>query len=120
MKNSDLNSKLVYSTALGSICPECVQPVDKCVCCQIRKTHLPNTDGVVRLDYETKGRKGKGMTLITGLVLSVTDLLDLAKKLKQQFGTGGAVKDYTIQLQGNFRQQAARQLRRLGFCVRIE
>ena len=120
MKNSDLNSKLVYSTALGSICPGCAQPVDKCACRHIKKTHVPNTDGVVHLGYEINGRKGKGMTLITGLALSTTDLLDLAKKLKQQFGTGGAVKDYTIQLQGNFRQQAARQLRRLGFCVRIE
>lgn len=79
---------------------------------------MPNTTGVVRISYETKGRKGKGMTLITGLPLSEAGLLDLAKKLKQQFGTGGAAKDYIIQLQGDFRLQAAEQLRKLGYCVK--
>ncbi len=73
-----------------------------------------NTGGVVRLRYETKGRKGKGMTLITGLPLSESGLLDLAKKLKQRFGTGGSVKDYIIELQGDHREQAARELSRMG------
>ena len=76
---------------------------------------MPKTDGVVRLRYEVKGRKGKGMTLITGLVLNESGLLDLAKKLKQRFGTGGSVKDYTIELQGDFRKQAEQELRKLGF-----
>ena len=79
---------------------------------------MPKTDGVVRLRYEIKGRKGKGMTLITGLALNESGLLDLAKQLKQRFGTGGAVKDYTVQLQGDFRKPAAQELRKLGYCIR--
>lgn len=119
-KNKDFNSKLIYSTSLGSICPECAQALDNCVCSGLKKAVVPNADadGVVRLRYEVKGRKGKGMTLIFGLALSEIGLLDLAKKLKQRFGTGGAVKDYTIQLQGDFRQQAALELRKLGYCVK--
>jgi len=79
---------------------------------------VPAVSGPARLSYETKGRKGKGMTLITGLPLSETGLLDLAKKLKHQFGTGGSVKDYTIELQGDHRQQAALELHRLGYSVK--
>lgn len=79
---------------------------------------MPNTGGVVRLRYETNGRKGKGMTLIKGLSLSEAGLLDLAKKLKQRFGTGGSVKDYAIELQGDYREQAAQELRRMGYCVK--
>ena len=118
MKKDDLDSKLVYSTLQGSICPGCGQAIDCCACHDIKKAAVPNTDGVVRLRYEIKGRKGKGMTLIPGLALSQDRLLDLAKKLKQQFGCGGAVKDYTIQLQGDFRKQTANELRKLGYCVK--
>ena len=79
---------------------------------------MPRSDGIVRLSYETKGRKGKGMTLITGLPLSEATLLGLAKRLKQRFGTGGSVKDYVIELQGDHRKQAMEELLKLGFFVR--
>jgi translation initiation factor 1 len=114
MQNSNLNSNLVYSTLQGSICPGCGKIIDSCVCRDMKKAAVPDTDGVVRLRYE-RGRKGKGMTLIAGLVLSESGLLDLAKKLKQRFGTGGSVKNYTIELQGDFRKQAEQELRKLGF-----
>lgn len=110
-----LNSNLVYSTLQGPICPGCRKAIGSCVCRDMKKAVVPGTDGVVRLRYETKARKGKGMTLITGLALSESGLLDLAKKLKQRFGTGGSVKDYTIELQGDFREQSAQELRKLGF-----
>ncbi len=109
---------MVYSTASGKICPECGQAKVGCACRALKKAVIPDADGVVRLSYEVKGRQGKGMTLIYGLNLNETGLLDLAKKLKQRFGTGGAVKDYVIQLQGDFRGQAAQELRKLGFPVK--
>jgi len=115
MKNNNINARLVYSTEHGTICPECAHPVSGCVCRSIKKSMVSGTDGVVRLRYETKGRKGKGMTLISGLALNETQLLELAKKLKQKFGTGGAVKDYIIELQGDFRHQAEEELRKLGY-----
>jgi len=113
MKNNDLGANLVYSTSQGAICPECAQAMNSCICRVTKKSAVPVTDGVVRLRYE-KGRKGKGMTLISGLALNEAALLELAKKLKQKFGTGGSVKDYTIELQGDFRKQAEQELRKMG------
>jgi len=118
MKSDKSDYRLVYSTSQGQVCPECAKPVKSCVCREIKMAVVPNTDGVVRLSYDTKGRKGKGMTLITGLALSEQDLLDLAKQLKQRFGTGGSVKEYIIELQGDHRKPAAEELRKLGYCVK--
>ena len=114
MENNGAHANLVYSTGQGSICPGCAKSVDHCVCGNIKKAVIPKTDGIVRLGYE-KNRKGKGVTLITGLALSQAALLDLAKKLKQRFGTGGSVKNYTIELQGDFRKQVEQELRNLEF-----
>jgi translation initiation factor 1 len=114
MKGGGLNSNLVYSTSLGKICPGCGKAFDSCVCRDMKKAAAPEAGGIPCLRYE-KGRKGKGMTLISGLALSEAGLLDLAKKLKQRFGTGGSVKDYVIELQGDFRKQAGEELRKMGF-----
>lgn len=114
MESSDINSNLVYSTSQGEICPGCAQAIGSCICRDIKKASVPKTCCAVRLRYE-KSFKGKGMTLISGLALSEAGLLDLAKKLKQRFGTGGSVKDCTIELQGDFRNQAEQELRKLGF-----
>lgn len=118
MRSDDPNIRLVYSTSGGSICSGCAKPVDKCECRKIKKAAVINTNGVVLLRYETKGRKGKGVTLITGLPLSEAGLLGLAKKLKQRFGTGGSVKDSAIELQGDHRDTAAQELRRMGYRVK--
>jgi translation initiation factor 1 len=114
MRNNDSNSSLVYSTSEGAICPAHGKAIGSCVCRNRQKATTPKTDGIVRLRYETKGRKGRGMTLIAGLALSEAALLDLARQLKQRFATGGAVKDYVIELQGDFRKQAEQELRKLG------
>jgi translation initiation factor 1 len=118
MQNNDANSRLVYSTSSGAICPECAQALKSCVCRKIRQSVVPKTDGIVRCRYELAGRKGKGVTLITGLALNETGLLELAQKLKRQFGTGGSVKDQVIQLHGDFREPAAGELRKLGYGVK--
>jgi translation initiation factor 1 len=117
MNKSSDNIRLIYSTAQGSICPGCSRSVDSCACRKIKRESVPKTGGIIRLRYETKGRKGKGVTLISGLPLSEADLLGLVKKLKQRLGTGGSVKCYVIELQGDHREQAAQELRKLGFGV---
>jgi len=112
-----MESRLVYTTSFGSACPECSQPIKKCACRENKKKVVPQTDGKVRLSYETAGRKGKGVTLIAGLPLSEEKLLVLAKQLKSQFGIGGSVKDKTIELQGDQREKTAAELRKLGYKV---
>ncbi|MDD5432066.1 MAG: stress response translation initiation inhibitor YciH [Candidatus Omnitrophica bacterium] len=115
MKTGD--SRLVYSTQVGAVCPDCGKPKNSCICRQLKRKAVPQASGNVRIRYETAGRKGKGMTLITGLPLSQEALLDLAKKLKQQLGTGGAVKDYVIELQGDHCKKVSLSLRKLGYSI---
>lgn len=87
------NSRLVYSTDSG----------------RIRQESKPATpakgDGIVRIHRESKGRGGKVVTLIKGLTLPAPELKKLAKKLKQLCGTGGAVKEGVIEIQGDHREK---------------
>jgi translation initiation factor 1 len=73
----------------------------------------------VTLHRETKGRAGKGVTLVKGLALSPPDLEALAKRLKQACGSGGTVKAGVIEIQGDQRQRLAVLLQELGFKVKI-
>lgn len=111
------DSNLIYSTDKGPICPKCSQAVKECICREMKRNALPETSGKVRIRHETAGRKNKGVTIIYGLPLNKDQLGDLAKKLKSTFGTGGTVKDYTIELQGDQRARVAVELRRLGYAV---
>lgn len=117
---SDLNSLFgggsrVYSTEDGRICPNCDQPVDQCQC---STDQVPEGDGIVRLRRETKGRKGKGVTLIDGVLLAPSDLKILAKTLKTRCGTGGTVKDGVIEIQGDFRDLLLEELTNRGYTVK--
>ncbi|MDF1766090.1 MAG: stress response translation initiation inhibitor YciH [Gammaproteobacteria bacterium] len=95
-------SRLVYSTAnANQSCPRCGKTLRKCQC-QEQKPRLPS-DGVVRISRETKGRKGKGVCLISGLPLEGAELTRLAKELKALCGTGGTIKDGIIEIQGDHR-----------------
>lgn len=105
----------VYSTELGRTCPECGKAKGKCVC---SNESMPEGDGIVRIQRETKGRKGKGVTLITGILLAPAELKKLAKELKQKCGVGGAVKDGVIEIQGDVREQMLDEMKQRGFTVK--
>tara|TARA_B110000196_G_C20969559_1_gene577995 strand:- start:327 stop:788 length:462 start_codon:yes stop_codon:yes gene_type:complete len=105
----------VYSTELGRTCPECGKAKDGCVC---KNESLPEGDGIVRIQRETKGRKGKGVTLILGVLLASDELKKLAKELKQKCGVGGSVKDGVIEIQGDVRDQMFDEMKRRGFTVK--
>ena len=100
-----------------SDCPDCFNSIKECVCRKLRKNALPETCGKVEIRHETAGRKNKGVTIIYSLPLSQEQLEKLAKKLKSTFGTGGTVKDHTIELQGDQREKVVVELRRLGYSV---
>ena len=83
--------------------------------------HLHNqaiTDGIIRLSRETKGRKGKGVTLVSGFNLSEAELKDIAKKLKQFCGSGGAVKNGMVEIQGDHRDALLPFLEKQGYTVK--
>ena len=79
----------------------------------------PPGQQTVYLHRESSGRGGKPVSLVKNLILSEEDLKALAKKLKQECGTGGTIKDGVIEIQGEQRQRIADILQRLGFKVRI-
>lgn len=106
MKNS---STLVYSTESGRIKAEKTK----------NNGPLPNADSVVKLKKESKGRGGKGVTLITDIPLAEVELKQLAKELKQLCGTGGTVKDGVIEIQGEQRERLKPVLEAKGYRVKI-
>jgi translation initiation factor 1 len=111
-----VKSVLVYSTGQGTVCPACGKPTGQCVCRE--GTSVPRGDGTVRVSRETKGRKGKGVTLISGVSLGAQALAALAKDLKQRCGTGGTVKDGVIEIQGDHRDRLIEELQSRGHRVK--
>ena len=112
MKPANPNGGLVYSTEAGRMCPACRRPVAQCACGQ---AVAPPTDGVVRVFFETRGRGGKGVTVVRGLGLAEPGLAALGKKLKAACGVGGTAKDGVVELQGDHRERVLALLAAQGF-----
>lgn len=104
------DSQLVYSTDTGRVKPQKNAAT---------AVHEGSKDGVVRLERQTKGRKGKGVTLVTGLPGKDTDLKTLAKTLKQQCGVGGSVKAGVVEIQTDDRAKIKQLLEAKGYTVKI-
>lgn len=105
---------IVYSTGIGERCPNCLRAVRECVC----KKGTPGkaaSDGVVRVSRETQGRKGKGVTVVTGLGLPADQLDSLATELKKRCGSGGGVENGRIEIQGDHRDRLVQELSQRGF-----
>lgn len=115
-KNGKPGSSLVYSTETGRMCPECGQPVAHCSCHQVKS--IPASDGIVRVSLDTKGRRGKGVTVVKGAPLDAVALADLGKQLKTACGSGGTVKDGIIEVQGDHRELVIDRLAKRGWVVK--
>jgi len=70
------------------------------------------------ISLETKGRKGKSVTIVSGLQHNPATMKAIARMLKEQCGTGGTVKDGNIELQGDQRARATEQLQKMNYIVR--
>ena len=103
----DKNSRLVHSTDTGRIDEEKVPVV------------RPKGDGIVRIQRQTSGRKGKGVCLITGLDIDDAELQKLAAELKKKCGCGGAVKEGVIEIQGDKRDLLKQLLEAKGHKVKL-
>jgi translation initiation factor 1 len=103
---SNKESRLVYSTDAGRIK-------------ETQTAQAIETDGIVRIRRETKGRKGKGVTTVSGVGLAEAELKTLAKQLKQKCSTGGTVKDGVIEIQGDHRDKLKVELEKLGHNVKL-
>jgi translation initiation factor 1 len=115
-RSSD-NSRLVYSSESGRICPECSRPVAGCVCRQMKGA--PAGDGTVRIRRETKGRGGKTVTVISGIPLDEAGIKALAGELKRRCGSGGTVSAGVVEIQGDHRELLLAELTRRGYRVKL-
>jgi len=76
---------------------------------------LPVHQQNLRIRIESKGRKGKTVTVVEGFSGTEDDLAQLARDLKVRCGTGGSAKDMLIILQGDFREKALSWLLECGY-----
>ncbi len=113
------DSRLVYSTDGGRVRPPNDPPPPPNRGPKARKpADVPN-DGVVRLFRERGGRGGKVVTVIRGLPERGEALGARAAEFKRFCGAGGAVRDTTIEIQGDHRDRLAERLRALGYTVKL-
>ncbi|WP_313953535.1 translation initiation factor Sui1 [Accumulibacter sp.] len=109
---------LVYSTDSGRMCPACRQPVALCSCTATPVAALRQSDGIVRVSRESKGRGGKTVTVIRDLAVNAIELARLGKRLKTVCGSGGTVKDGVIEVQGDHCERVVECLKEDGFTVK--
>ena len=108
-----MTARIIYSTGIGSLCPNCRRPVRECVC----PKGVPGAPkpAPVRVGREVQGRAGKGVTTISGLPLSLSDIESLATRLKKRCGSGGTVREGVIEVQGDHRDAIVAELIKLGW-----
>src|SRR5262245_59316861 len=111
-------SRLVYSTGAGRVCPGCGWPVDNCRCSKTSATESGPAKIVAKLRMEKKGRGGKTVAVVYDLPNNADFLKALSAELKRSCGTGGAVVNGAIELQGELRDRVRDFLTKKGFTVK--
>jgi translation initiation factor 1 len=117
--HGEVRTALVYSTDRGRVCPGCGWPADNCRCSRSDQTDAAVPSRVVaKLRVEKKGRAGKRVTVVYDLPRNAAFLKELCQELKRACGTGGAVVDDTIEVQGDLRNRVREMLQRRGMLVK--
>ena len=116
MKSRSATGGLVYSTEGGRMCPACRRPLAQCTCSKAAPA-VPG-DGIVRVLRETKGRGGKAVTVVRGAPGDAAALARLGQELKAACGSGGTVKDGTIEVQGDHVEKVMAWLAQRGHKVK--
>jgi len=112
-------ASLVFSTGVGRICPGCRRPAADCVCRTASGAAAgARASAPVRVSRQTQGRAGKGVTVISGLPLQPAELEQLATELKRRCGSGGTVREGTIEIQGEHRDTLVAELERRGITAK--
>lgn len=107
---------LVFSTggSLSRRCPSCGR--QPCVC--PREAEVAPSETRLRMRLDRKGRGGKTVTVVFDLPPHPVYFAGLIKKLKAHCGTGGALKESRMEIQGDQRDRVRAYLERMGFTVR--
>lgn len=72
----------------------------------------------MRVSREVAGRRGKGVSVVTGLPLGPAELEALAGELKRRCGSGGTVREGRIEIQGDHRDLLVAELAQRGYHVK--
>jgi len=113
MPNSKSNSKATDRTVYREFGLSNEAAFEKAV------PNLPPEQQNLRIQASKKGRGGKTVTVISGFQHNEESLATLAKKLKAQCGTGGTVKDDTIEIQGDHKAKLLELVTKLGYKAKI-
>src|SRR5256885_17229586 len=108
--------RLVYSTGIGAMCPDCGWPKDNCQCSKQFDQPVP-LKIVAKLRMEKKGSGGKTVTGVDGLPRNSAFLKELSRELKRVCGTGGAVLNGAGELQADFPDRVRARLAKNGYTV---
>lgn len=106
---SDEKSQLVYSTDKTASQKE--KLVEKFL-----QTSAPATQQKVTVRIDRKGRGGKTVTIIDGLQMPQKKIEELLRQLKTKLGTGGTIKDTSLEIQGDHRDMVMSALKGIGFA----
>jgi translation initiation factor 1 len=112
------NDRIVYSTGGGRICPGCGWPARECRCSKGSVDQTVPARIVAKLRVEKAGRGGKTVTVVYDLPRNAAFLKDLCQELKRACGTGGAVAEGAVELQGDLRERVREFLLKKGFVVK--
>jgi translation initiation factor 1 len=99
------DARIVYSSDKGRVCPKCGWPAGDCRCSRKPTGEAVPARVVAKLRIEKAGRGGKTVTVVYGLPQNADFVNELCQDLKRGCGTGGAVVDGTVQLQGDLRER---------------
>jgi translation initiation factor 1 len=120
-KEKSMPDRLVYSTDGGRVdtCATCGLPYKQCRCNEsTQPAPAKKSDGIVRVMRDRKGRGGKTVTVIDGMMGSEAELTAMAQQLKKLCGSGGSVKDGNIEIQGDHCDKVMAKLTALGYRVK--
>jgi translation initiation factor 1 len=107
---SDNTKRLVYQE-FGTI--------DNSDALERAKPELPPNQQNIRIQATRAGRKGKTVTVVTGFQGKEETLAQLLRQLKTQCGSGGTLKDNTLEIQGDHRPKILEFLLKLGYKAKI-
>ncbi len=121
-----MTARIIYSTGIGSLCPNCRRAVRECGCpkgapgAANRGAVSGGAAGAVaiRVGREVKGRAGKGVTTVSGLPFAPPQIDALAAELKKRCGSGGTVRDCVIEIQGDHRDLIVAELAKRGWSAK--
>ena len=113
-----MNTRVVYTTGAGRMCPDCGWPAKDCKCSRPGAQNESVPDKIVaKLRLEKSGRGGKTVTVVYDLPKNAAFLEELAGALKRACGTGGTVREGSVELAGDVRERVRPLLARRGWPV---